>query len=854
MQKVSSVSCKPAVWLAMFGTMGMLRVFAADYTWTGAANALWNATDANWTGAGAVWVNGAANNALFGAAGPKAVEAAPVTLDNLSFAADGYTVSGGPLLMHGDANVGAGMNAVLSATVTNVGIWEKTGTGTLALDPGATASNVFSSLKAVGGTLRHASGTTLVTLVGGNPESGPAFWVSGGTFVMDGGTLKTTGDRWARVSEGGTLLVTNGYVDLRNNSELLNAFNSVGTTTVGGDGVLEVNAIRISQNSISAENSLVNINTGGVLRISQFTLDASSPRKGTVFFNGGTVLARADTSAFFGDGNLNWLPGIYAKILAGGAVFDTNGKTITFKHPLLSGAANDGGVIKRGSGTLALHGTNLFTGGTTVWAGGLSLSNDLNLGAVPAAAVTNLTFAASGTLIAGATHALHANRTIAISDFVNVTLAPQAHTQTIHGVVAGAVGSHLRKDSTGTVIFDPGAGRTNSVGSIKTTAGTLTVASGIFTVITNAPGNLIYDTLHINGGTLLVAGGLFKTLGGTYAMTQNGALTVTNGTADLNSVAELLNAYAGSGNTTVSGSGVLDLQSLRISQNSSGMDNNVVNVNTGGTLRLHRFYIDEKTTSKGVVNFNGGKVVAKSSRSDFMGTTHTNWLNGIRFMVREGGAVIDSQAFAVDSKQPIYSGAEVDGGLRKLGAGSFTLATTNTYNGVTTVEAGTLVFGVDHALPPANTVMAASNGMFNVNGKTQTLAGLGGGGTVTNLAALTVTDTLAPGDAGGCGTLTLAGNAASFAGCTLSVAVSDTGAGDRLHVQGDLDLTELTLDVENPEQLSRFKKYTVASCTGTLTAPFGAVGTLPARWIVNYDAEEKTAYLVYNFGTLFSLR
>ena len=47
---------------------------------------------------------------------------------------------------------------------------------------------------------------------------------------------------------------------------------------------------------------------------------------------------------------------------------------------------------------------------------------------------------------------------------------------------------------------------------------------------------------------------------------------------------------------------------------------------------------------------------------------------------------------------------------------------------------------------------------------------------------------------------------------------------------------------------------TVKGRTGTLTAPFGTVGTLPARWIVNYDAEEKTAYLVYNFGTLFSLR
>jgi len=135
-----------------------------------------------------------------------------------------------------------------------------------------------------------------------------------------------------------------------------------------------------------------------------------------------------------------------------------------------------------------------------------------------------------------------------------------------------------------------------------------------------------------------------------------------------------------------------------------------------------------------------------------------------------------------------------------------------------------------------------------------TLAGLGGSGTVTNLAGLTVTDTLAPGDAGGFGTLKLAGNAASVAGCALSVAVSDTGAGDRLHVQGDLDLSSLALQVENPEQLSRFKKYTVASCTGTFTAPFGSVGTLPARWIVNYDAEEKTASLVYNFGTLISVR
>jgi len=173
---------------------------------------------------------------------------------------------------------------------------------------------------------------------------------------------------------------------------------------------------------------------------------------------------------------------------------------------------------------------------------------------------------------------------------------------------------------------------------------------------------------------------------------------------------------------------------------------------------------------------------------------------------------------------------------------------------VTVVEGGTLKWGRNDVLSSANTVMAASNGVFDVNGKTQTLAGLGGGGAVTNLAALTVTDTLAPGDAGGCGTLTLAGNAASIAGCTLSVSVSAEGESDALHVAGDLDLTSLALQVENPEQLSRFKKYTVASCTGAFTAPFASLGALPPRWIVRYDAVAKTAYLVYDFGTLISVR
>src|SRR5512145_24861 len=75
---------------------------AADFTWLASpATALWNTGDANWSGAGAVWSDGATNSATFGASAAQAVTADAVTLSNLAFTADGYTVGGGPLLMHG---------------------------------------------------------------------------------------------------------------------------------------------------------------------------------------------------------------------------------------------------------------------------------------------------------------------------------------------------------------------------------------------------------------------------------------------------------------------------------------------------------------------------------------------------------------------------------------------------------------------------------------------------------------------------------------------------------------------------------------------------------------------------------
>ena len=84
--------------------------------------------------------------------------------------------------------------------------------------------------------------------------------------------------------------------------------------------------------------------------------------------------------------------------------------------------------------------------------------------------------------------------------------------------------------------------------------------------------------------------------------------------------------------------------------------------------------------------------------------------------------------------------------------------------------------------------------------------------------------------------------------------VSTNGPCDRLHVQGDLDLSGLSLSVEDAAPLNPFKKYTVASCTGTLGVPFAAVSPLPHLWQVKYDTGGGTASLVYNFGTVLLLR
>ncbi len=70
-----------------------------------------------------------------------------------------------------------------------------------------------------------------------------------------------------------------------------------------------------------------------------------------------------------------------AVVRTGGAVIDTNGQTVTVSQGLLHdpslGATVDGGLVKRGLGTLTLSGSNTYTGLTTVTGGHLVIDGSL---------------------------------------------------------------------------------------------------------------------------------------------------------------------------------------------------------------------------------------------------------------------------------------------------------------------------------------------------------------------------------------------------------------------------------------------------------------------------------------------
>jgi len=273
-------------------------------------------------------------------------------------------------------------------------------------------------------------------------------------------------------------------------------------------------------------------------------------------------------------------------------------------------------------------------------------------------------------------------------------------------------------------IVNVGGGTLNLTGNIVTTERFSTIGfGGTLTATTNSSGSittpwlLVGDgengILNVTAGTVTNTGDVVLGTGATgIANVSGGTMTVAAGKA-LYIGAGWNGSSDGTGVLTVSGSGTVSTGALfafRLGPDGTATGTGTVNLD-GGTLSTPSSIV--KGASAGataIFNFNGGTLQAGGDNAAFMtGLTSAN--------VKAGGAVIDTQGFAVTIDQALLA-ASAGGGLTKLGAGALVLGGVNTYTGNTVVSSGMLTLSDNAGLKfviGANGVNNGVSGTGTVN-------------------------------------------------------------------------------------------------------------------------------------------
>ena len=421
----------------------------------------------------------------------------------------------------------------------------------------------------------------------------------------------------------------------------------------------------------------------------------------------------------------------------------------------------------------------------------------------------------------------------------------------------------------GTVAFNPGADATNLALRVHSYGGVADFRSGV-THLTNTysstgTGSTIYAQgdrsswssnyiLRISGGKVIADGGYLCT----YAY---GQVEVTNAVLDVSKCAEVLNGHGLPGRISILDGGVVDAPQIRFSQSPDSYAE--IYLGSGGELRVKYLKIDTsfKTPYRGMLYFDGGKVVSKETSGQFFGDGSDTYTN-IHVRVMKGGAKFDTNGFVARVHKALEGDENGSGGLVKYGENYLILHQPCTYTGATEVVEGTLrLSGPTNILWAGSTLILGTNGVCEAHTDhigtrhlgsgnwlscTQTLARVEGCGSLMFSDHVTVTNSVAPGlGDGGIGTLTL-GNACDLNGA-LEIDVGEDGA-DCLVVQsGAQALTNLTLKLNVPDSFKPPKgtRYTIMSAPDGLVGSFAGTNLdASPRWMLS----RRNGSLVLNYA------
>ena len=847
-----------------FVTLSAGAAQAVDATWIG-PGVSWT-TPGNWSGGTqpdgtATFTNNGAPTAItitsttaidtmdFTAAAPAysftVTNGATFTINNAVNTSSGspptFAVNTGSTLTVGDSA------DVFIGTLTN----GSSGGGTVVIGPTnpaayltitPTISTTFSGSFAGAGSLELSNASTTLTLTGAS-NGGNIGTIGGdltlcncfgGGLTIDGGALTVNGASQGVFVNGGTLSVVNGG-RLQDNLDLLVSSAMVvsgtgSTVTVNGAtgiGIFAEAAITISNGgrldsvggaeidsvvdtasvTVTGSGSTWNVGAGGLL-----VGGGSTGGVGLLAVNGGALV---NVAGIVGVGDQG--PGTSSATITGqGSTLIATGGLVVGQTGSTLGTMTvaNGGVVNAAGGTIIGFGStlNLGTGGLS---GAIVTPSIDNEGAIVANFTDTLTVAAdisgtgtlskagTGTLILAGANSYSGGTTVTggLINFLAGGLGTGTITVNGGGLQWAAgntsdVSTQLAAIGSGGATFDTNGNNVSFATTVTGSGGLTKVGSGTLTL---AALSSYAGGTTINGGTLAVAqdGNLGAAGGG---------LVFGGGTL------QLLGAFTSARSVTLNGAGGT------IDTNGS---NGTLSGNIGGAGGLTKvgagtLALSGASSYAGATNVNAGVLQAAatnafSSASTFsVGSGATLDLNGLNqtigALAGSGNVTLAAALLTAggNNASTTFSGTiSGSGGLTKNGTGALTLSGANTFTGLTTVNAGTLI--VNGSIAGAVTVN--SGGQLDGTGRIGALVINGG--------------IIAPGNS--IGTLNVNGNFVQNGG-TYQVEVNTAGQNDRINVAGNATLNGGTVQVlAQSGSYARNTTYTILNATSGVSGAYSGV-------------------------------
>ena len=710
-----------------------------------AGNSTWNTGTGDWN-TGSNWTENTApnnnNNLVFTGAGGTATNnignGTLTTVTDITFAsgAGAYTLNASA----GSAGASGGTPLALIGTIANNSSNLQTINTDLAINIGSTI-NAASGNITIGGAI---SGSAGITKTGNNALTLSGANTYNGTTALNSGTLNINS---ATALGNGTFTITGGTIDntsgaaitlTKNNTQNWNGdFTFTGTrdlnlgtgnVTMGASRTITVNAGNLTVlGNIAGAGFGLTKNGSGTL-----TINSSSTFTGAKTVNAGTLRLVAPGGNAFGSNNtvninngstlqIGWV-GANNPAFQGNTVnFDTNGGG-TLLNDNLNGLIQFGGFF-----TINTNGgaQNQLTSAN----GGLYNEQGANGGLIlNVASGSNAT--ADLLLAVAGSYAITKNGT----GKVLVTASPTLRGITINNGVLEFGGSSTPTFSASLAFTNNGTFSYNS-----------TASSTISQNITGT-GNLTKSntsTLTLNGTNSYT--GLTTITAGTLAIGNNmtiGAIAGTGGnlslgagftlTTNASTNTTLSSVVQGSGNLAKSGTGTLTL--------------NGSNTYTGGTTLNAGTLVIGNTAAAGtgtITQTNGTSLLKLDTTGTITNAMSVYNVLATQSATLSGAITVNNATWDVDAGDTLtVSGAVAgNGGVTKIGNGTLILSGSNSYNGSTVINAGTLNAANANALGSNNTVQVnggtllvsaddAINGMnITLNGTSTNLAGLAFNGT-----------------------------------------------------------------------------------------------------------------------------